>query len=202
MKFKFNEQGLIPAIIQDYQTKEVLMLGYMNEESIGKTIADEKVWFYSRSRQQLWLKGETSQNYLNLVELKYDCDQDALLILAQPDGPTCHTNEISCFHNSYVKKEMNNEVDQILYKLQLLINERKNNLPEDSYTTYLFEEGIDKILKKVGEEASEVIIASKNDDPSEVIYEVSDLIYHLLVLLRAQDIDLQEIYQELSKRFE
>lgn len=202
MKFKFNEQGLIPAIIQDYQTKEVLMLGYMNEESIGKTIADEKVWFYSRSRQQLWLKGETSQNYLNLVELKYDCDQDALLILAQPDGPTCHTNEISCFHNSYVKKEMKNEVDQILYKLQLLINERKNNLPEDSYTTYLFEEGIDKILKKVGEEASEVIIASKNDDPLEVIYEVSDLIYHLLVLLREQDIDLQEIYQELSKRFE
>lgn len=201
MNFKFNDQGLIPAIIQDYKTKEVLMLGYMNEESIGKTIEDEKVWFFSRSRQKLWLKGETSQNYLTLVELKYDCDEDAILILAKPEGPTCHTNEISCFHNSYVKNEESQDYKDIVYKLELLINERKNNLPEDSYTTYLFKEGIDKILKKVGEEASEVIIASKNDSKEEIVYEVSDLIYHLLVLLKEQNVELEAIYKELSKRF-
>ncbi|SHJ55665.1 bifunctional phosphoribosyl-AMP cyclohydrolase/phosphoribosyl-ATP diphosphatase HisIE [Paramaledivibacter caminithermalis] len=201
-KLKYDKNGLIPAIIQDCITKDVLMLGYMNKESLKLTIETKRTWFFSRSRQKLWNKGETSGNFHDVKEIGYDCDKDALLIKVKPNGPTCHTGENSCFYRSIYEEESKDiETSKVLDLLYERIINRKKESIEGSYTKYLFEKGINKILKKVGEEASEVIIAAKNDAKEEVIYEVSDLIYHLLVLLVYKNISFDEIRGELYKRY-
>lgn len=197
-QIKFNEQGLIPAIIQDYYTKEVLTLGYMNKESLEITLKEKKTCFYSRSRKKLWLKGETSGNYQNVISIKYDCDADSLLVEVIKEGPACHTGEESCFYNSLFEEEnYNNFFPEKLYNL---IKDRKINPSEKSYTSYLFEKGIDKILKKIGEECTEVIIGAKNNDNEELKYEIADLYYHTLVLMIEQGVTIQDIKNELSKR--
>ncbi|WP_432403777.1 bifunctional phosphoribosyl-AMP cyclohydrolase/phosphoribosyl-ATP diphosphatase HisIE [Wukongibacter sp. M2B1] len=199
---KYDEKGLIPAIIQDYSSKEVLMLGYMNAESLRLTIETKRTWFFSRSRQRLWNKGETSGNFHVVKGIKYDCDKDTLLILVKPMGPTCHTGKNSCFYSSILEDETKNiEASKVFDLLYERILNRKEEPIEGSYTKYLFEKGIDKILKKVGEETSEVIIASKNNDKEEIVYEVSDLIYHLLVLLADRNVSIEEIREELYERY-
>ncbi|MGM7723650.1 bifunctional phosphoribosyl-AMP cyclohydrolase/phosphoribosyl-ATP diphosphatase HisIE [Metabacillus sp. Hm71] len=200
---KFDQNGLVPAIVQDAASKEVLTLAYMNEESLKKTLETKETWFYSRSRQELWHKGGTSGNIQKVVEMRYDCDQDAILVLVQPAGPACHTGAYTCFSETIDKQEVvdvKQDRFQILNTLEKLIAERENELPEGSYTTYLFTEGVDKILKKVGEEASEVIIASKNRDHEELKWEVADLLFHLMVLLREQKLPLDEVLKVLEKR--
>ena len=197
-ELKFDEKGLIPAIVVDAKTKKVLTLAYMNRESLEITLKEKKTCFYSRSRQELWLKGETSGNYQHVVSIKYDCDGDALLIEVTKDGPACHTGEESCFYNSLFESEdYSGFTAEKLYKL---IEERKTNPSEKSYTSYLFEKGIDKILKKVGEEATEVIIGAKNNDNEELKYEIADLYYHTLVLMIEQGLTIQDIKEELAKR--
>lgn len=204
VELKYNEKGLIPAVVQDADTRGVLMVAYMNEESLQKTIESGETVFFSRSRQELWHKGETSGNTQKVEEIYYDCDKDTLLVLAEPAGPACHTGNTSCFYRKLAesrdKKERYNK-DEIINMLYNLIKSRKNELPEDSYTTYLFEEGIDKILKKIGEESSEVIIAAKNEPQHELVYETADLIYHLMVLLVEKDVKLDQIKEELSDRY-
>ena len=197
-KLKFDDKGLIPAIIIDYYTKEVLTLAYMNKESLEISINEGKTCFYSRSRKELWRKGETSKNYQHIQSIKSDCDNDALVIEVIKDGPACHTGAESCFMNEVYQKE--NYKDFSIYKLYELIRERKINMTEGSYTTYLFNSGIDKILKKIGEESSEVIIGAKNGSKEEIIYELSDLLYHSLVLMVEKNITLNDIKDELSKR--
>jgi len=205
-KVKFNEKGLIPAIVQDATTKEVLTLAYMNRTSLEKSIESKETWFYSRSRQELWHKGATSGNTQSIVEMKLDCDRDAIVVLVNPAGPACHTGAISCFSESILKEEITvkNEASlsdyQILMDLEQIIDQREKERPEGAYTTYLFEEGVDKILKKVGEEASEVIIAAKNRSQEELKWEASDLLYHLLVLLREQGLPFKEILNVLQER--
>jgi phosphoribosyl-ATP pyrophosphohydrolase/phosphoribosyl-AMP cyclohydrolase len=202
---KFNDKGLIPAIVQDVDTKNVLMLAYVNETSFKKTIESGETWFYSRSRQELWHKGATSGNTQKIQEIYYDCDQDTLLILVKPAGPACHTGKTSCFYRMLAKVTNDENIDinneDILELLYELITKRKQKLPEDSYTTYLFEEGLDKILKKIGEESAEVIIASKNEPKNELIYEIADFLYHLLVLLVEKEVSLDEIKDELQSRY-
>lgn len=193
----FDDKGLIPAIIQDATSFRVLMLGYMNEESIKKTMASRKVTFYSRSRNELWTKGETSGNFLHLVEMHYDCDSDALLVFAQPNGPTCHTGNVTCFYRDEVASE---HPYSFLKSLQELLQLRKEELPEGSYTTHLFNKGLDKIVQKVGEEAVETVIAAKNEDEGEFIYEASDLLFHLMVLLTEKNLSLDTLIVELQKR--
>ena len=171
-QIKFDEKGLVPAIIQDYYTKEVLTLAYMNKESLEITLRDKKTCFYSRSRQELWLKGETSGNYQNVVSVKYDCDSDSLLVEVKKEGPACHTGSESCFFNSLFEAENNSNFSP--EKLYNLIKDRKVNPEEKSYTSYLFEKGLDKILKKVGEECTEVIIGAKNNDNDELKYEIAE----------------------------
>lgn len=188
--------GLMPAIIQDAESHQVLMLGYMNREALQKTLAEKRVTFFSRSKQRLWTKGETSGNYLDLVEIQQDCDDDTLLILAHPHGPTCHTGEESCFYRKDFKPAQNLN---FLNELEDLIISRKKEMPEGSYTTSLFEDGIDKIAQKVGEEAVETIIEAKNKDHN-LVDETSDLIYHLLVLLAEKDVPLQSIVDNLKER--
>ncbi len=202
IKLQFDEKELIPAIVQDFRTKQVLMLAYMNQESFQKTLETKKTWFYSRSRKQLWNKGETSGNYQLVKRISYDCDGDALLIEVIPLGPACHTGAESCFFNE-VFKECDEKADNfsIIYKVYDRIADRKIHSIDGSYTNYLFEKGIDKILKKVGEESSEVIIGAKNDNKDEIVYEVSDLIYHLLVLLVEKKVTLQDIQDELASRY-
>ena len=199
---KFDEKGLAPAIVQDAVSKEVLTLAYMNEESLRKSIETRETWFYSRSRQELWHKGETSGNTQKIVDMKYDCDQDALLVLVEPAGPACHTGSYSCFNESVLgeSKEVSSDRFAILNELEEVIAKREAEMPEGAYTTYLFDKGVDKILKKVGEEASEVIIAAKNRDHEELKWETADLIYHLLVLLREQKLPLDEVLSVLQKR--
>lgn len=197
-KLKFDENGLIPAIVIDYYTKDVLTLAYMNKESLEISIKEGKTCFYSRSRKELWRKGETSKNYQHIQNIKSDCDNDALVIEVIKDGPACHTGATSCFMNEIYEKE--NYKDFSIYKLYELIRERKINNTEGSYTTYLFNSGIDKILKKIGEESSEVIIGAKNNNREEIIYELADLFYHSLVLMVEKDITLNDIKDELSKR--
>jgi phosphoribosyl-ATP pyrophosphohydrolase/phosphoribosyl-AMP cyclohydrolase len=209
---KFDERGLIPAIIQDYQSGQVLMMAYMNRESLQKTLDTGKTWFYSRSRQKLWMKGEESGHIQAVKEILYDCDQDALLVKVEQTGAACHTGHYSCFYrdiNGNEKEEVIIDTDKvytsksgpgILYELYDVISDRREKMPEGSYTAYLFDKGIDKILKKVGEENAEVIIAAKNREKSEVVYEVSDLIYHLLVLLVEQGVELGDIFTELKSR--
>lgn len=203
-ELKFDEKGLIPAIVQDAATKEVLTLAYMNEESLGKSLSTGETWFYSRSRSELWHKGATSGNTQQIVEIKFDCDKDALVVLVSPNGPACHNGTVSCFAESIYQnkdaeiKELANY--QILKDLEAVIQEREINRPEGAYTTYLFEKGVDKILKKVGEEAAEVIIAAKNRDTEELKWEAADLLYHLFVLLREQGLPFAEILKVLDKR--
>ena len=198
----FDQNGLVPAIVQDAASKEVLTLAYMNEESLKKTIETKETWFYSRSRQELWHKGATSGNTQTVVEIRYDCDQDAILVLVQPEGPACHTGAYTCFSETIDKQEVQAPQDrfQILNTLETLLAERESELPEGSYTTYLFTEGVDKILKKVGEEAGEVIIAAKNRDHDELKWEVADLLFHLMVLLREQKLPLDEVLNVLEER--
>ncbi|TXJ35761.1 bifunctional phosphoribosyl-AMP cyclohydrolase/phosphoribosyl-ATP diphosphatase HisIE [Brachyspira aalborgi] len=197
-KLKFDDNGLIPAIIIDYYTKEVLTLAYMNKDSLEISLKEGKTCFYSRSRKELWRKGETSKNYQHIQNIKSDCDNDALVIEVIKDGPACHTGAESCFMNEIYQKE--NYKDFSVYKLYELIKGRKINMTEGSYTTYLFNSGIDKILKKIGEESSEVIIGAKNGSKEEIIYELSDLLYHSLVLMVEKNITLNDIKDELSKR--
>lgn len=197
-KLKFDDNGLIPAIVVDYYTKEVLTLAYMNKESLEISMREGKTCFYSRSRKELWRKGETSKNYQHIQNIKSDCDNDALIVEVIKDGPACHTGANSCFMNEIYEKE--NYKDFSVYKLYELIKERKINNTEGSYTTYLFNSGIDKILKKIGEESSEVIIGAKNDNNEEIIYELADLFYHSLVLMVEKNITLNDIKDELTKR--
>ncbi len=198
MKPDFNKYKLIPAIIQNKKTKKILMQGWMNKESFDKTIETKKVWFFSRSKDRLWQKGESSENYLNVEQIKLDCDNDSILIQVTPEGPTCHTLNESCFDNELDNDTL--EKDFSLDALEEIIEARKTEMPDNSYTTSLFNEGIKKITKKLGEEASEVIIASLAEKRSDLIYESADLIYHLLVLLANEDISLQEVVDELSSR--
>jgi phosphoribosyl-AMP cyclohydrolase / phosphoribosyl-ATP pyrophosphohydrolase len=202
MNIRFDEKGLVPAIVQDVETKEVLTLAYMNQESLTKTLETGETWFYSRSRQELWHKGATSGNTQSVVSVKYDCDQDAVLVQVEPKGPACHTGAVSCFTEGVVtERATSNLADyQILQSLEKLIIEREKERPEGAYTTYLFEKGVDKILKKVGEEASEVIIAAKNRDKQELKWEAADLLYHLQVLLVEQGLPFIEVLKTLEER--
>jgi len=193
---KFDERGLIPAIVQHATTREVLTLAYMNEESLARTIETQQTWFWSRSRQELWHKGETSGNTQRVVSITLDCDRDAIVVLVDPAGPACHTGARSCFDIPDESDDLGFVLDQ-LYEV---IQGRERERPSGSYTTYLFDEGIDKILKKLGEESAETIIAAKNEDREQVVSEVSDLLYHLLVLLVARGVSLEEIGKELKKR--
>ena len=197
-ELKFDEKGLIPAIVVDSVTKQVLTLAYMNRESLKISMEKELTCFYSRSRNELWLKGETSGNYQHIVSITADCDKDALTVVVKPDGPACHLGTKSCFENPVFQSEKLNDFS--LEALVKLIEGRKTDKKEGSYTTYLFEKGLDKILKKVGEESTEVIIAAKANDKNETIYEISDLTYHLLVLMIEAGITLEDIHNELASR--
>ncbi len=197
-ELKFDENGLIPAIVVDSVTKQVLMLAYMNKESLKISIRKELTCFYSRSRKILWLKGETSGHYQHIVSITADCDRDALVIVVEPDGPACHLGTTSCFEYPIFESEERKEFSyESLFEL---IKGRKTEKKEGSYTTYLFEKGIDKILKKVGEESTEVIIAAKANDRKETIYEIADLAYHVMVLMAEQGITLKDIHKELASR--
>lgn len=194
----FGEKGLIPAVVVDAKTKNVLTVAYMNKESLSISMEKELTCFWSRSRNELWLKGETSGNYQHIVSITADCDRDALVIMVEKDGPACHTGTDSCFNDKLFISESRSEFDyEGLYEL---IKGRKVDKKEGSYTTYLFEKGLDKILKKVGEESTEVIIAAKAQDRAETIYEISDLIYHLTVLMVEAGISLEDIRTELASR--
>lgn len=201
---KFDEKGLVPAIVQDASTKEVLTLAYMNGESLVKTVETRETWFWSRSRAELWHKGATSGNTQRVVEMRYDCDQDAVLVLVEPNGPACHKGEKTCFHEVVLGTESGGpdtfNSSSILSRLESVIASRAVDKPAGSYTTYLFEEGVDKILKKVGEEAAEVIIAAKNRDRGELTWEVADLFFHVMVLLREQEVSLDEVLAVLEER--
>lgn len=197
-ELKFDEKGLIPAIVVDAKTKQVLTLAYMNKESLEISMEKGLTCFYSRSRQQLWLKGETSGNYQHIVSITADCDNDALTVMVEPDGPACHTGTTSCFTKPVYESEELHEFS--LQSLMTLIEGRKIERKEGSYTTYLFEKGLDKILKKVGEECTEVIIGAKNNDKNETIYEISDLTYHIMVLMIEMGIFLEDIHNELASR--
>ncbi len=195
---KFDEKGLIPAIVVDAYSKKVLTLAYMNKESLEISMEKGLTCFYSRSRQQLWLKGETSGNYQHIVSITADCDNDALVVMVEKDGPACHLGTDSCFNNEIWHAEDKEEFS--LEGLYSLLEGRKNDMPEGSYTTYLFSKGRDKILKKVGEESTEVIIGGKDDDKNETIYEIADLAYHLMVLMVDMGISVKDIQKELASR--
>ena len=193
---KFDEKGLIPAIVQDADSGRVLTLAYMNRESLGISLERRLTCFWSRSRQELWLKGETSGNYQHIVSVTADCDHDALLVLVHPDGPACHLGTASCFENPLLIGEEAFSLDG----LYALLTDRKAQLPEGSYTSYLFQKGIDKILKKVGEECTEVIVAGKGGERAETVYEIADLAYHVMVLMVEMGIRPEEIRRELASR--
>ncbi len=197
-ELKFDEKGLIPAIVVDAVSKRVLTLAYMNKESLQISMEKERTCFFSRSRQELWLKGETSGNYQNIVSITADCDKDALVVMVEPEGPACHLGTESCFEYPVWASENRHEFSY--QGLMKLIEGRKIEKKEGSYTTYLFEKGIDKILKKVGEESTEVIIAGKADDKAETIYEIADLAYHVMVLMTQMGISLEDIHKELASR--
>lgn len=195
---KFDNKGLIPAIVVDATTKKVLTLAYMNRESLEISIKEQKTCFFSRSRQELWRKGETSGNFQHIVSITADCDNDALVVLVNKDGPACHLGTDSCFNNTIFESEDNHAFS--MDGLYDLLVGRKTDKPEDSYTTYLFEKGIDKILKKVGEECTEVIIAGKADDKAETVYEIADLAYHIMVLMVEMGLTVDDIKKELASR--
>lgn len=237
---RFDERGLVPAIVQDARTREVLTLAYMNEESLRRTLAEGETWFWSRSRAELWHKGATSGHTQRVVELRLDCDSDALVVLVEPRGPACHTGAVSCFHRqlegrsaaeslraedertnverqaeearasvssqsegaqSGVARSSNEgDIGEVLSELYGVIEGRRREMPEGSYTTYLFEKGLNKILKKVGEESAETIIAAKDGDPDALTLETADLVYHLLVLLVERGLTLEALSRELARR--
>lgn len=197
-ELKFDEKGLIPAIVVDAKTKKVLTLAYMNRESLEISLEKELTCFWSRSRNELWLKGETSGNYQHIVSITADCDNDALVIAVEPDGPACHTGSYSCFTKPVFQSEERSEFS--CEGLMELIRGRKTNPQDGSYTTYLFNKGLDKILKKVGEESTEVIIAAKAEDKKETVYEIADLAYHIMVLMVETGISLDDIRDELASR--
>lgn len=218
---KFDERGLVPAIVQDARTREVLTLAYMNAESLRRTLEERETWFWSRSRSELWHKGETSGNTQRVIDVRLDCDSDALIALVEPNGPACHTGAPSCFFNEIAEASNENfspatleenmgrrdesdaaavELGALLAELYELIETRRRERPEGSYTSYLFNEGLDKILKKVGEESAETIIAAKNEDAHALTAEASDLIYHLLVLLVQRGVSLDAVRDELAHR--
>ncbi|MBO2945414.1 bifunctional phosphoribosyl-AMP cyclohydrolase/phosphoribosyl-ATP diphosphatase HisIE [Paenibacillus sp. F411] len=211
---RWDENGLVPAIVQDAETKEVLMMAYMNRESLQLTLEKGETWFWSRSRKELWNKGATSGNTQTVISLSYDCDGDTLLVLVDPKGPACHTGENTCFFNTItvqgqstvsgedVQSSGSQDRFAVLGELEQVIAQREAERPEGAYTTYLFDKGVDKILKKIGEEASETIIAAKNRDNEELRLEVSDLIYHLMVLLQERKLPLDHILDELGRRHE
>ena len=197
-ELKFDKNGLIPAVVVDSITKDVLTVAYMNEESLKISMEKGLTCFYSRSRNELWLKGETSGNYQHIVSITADCDKDALVVVVEKDGPACHLGTDSCFTNPVYHSE---ELSQFtLEGLYALLEGRKKDRPEGSYTTYLFEKGIDKILKKVGEEGTEVIIAGKADDKNETVYEIADLAYHVMVLMTQMGITVEDVHRELASR--
>jgi phosphoribosyl-ATP pyrophosphohydrolase/phosphoribosyl-AMP cyclohydrolase len=196
---KYNAEGLIPVVVQDVFSKDVLMLAYMNETALKQTIETKQGTYYSRSRQALWVKGETSGHTQRVRSLAYDCDQDTLLMMVEQVGPACHTGNKSCFFETLLS-DVEKTTPSILDALYETIVDRKNNPIEGAYTTYLFNKGIDKILKKVGEETAEIIIGAKNNSKAETVYEISDLVYHLLVLMVNQGITLDDIREELTKR--
>lgn len=197
----FDAAGLIPVIVQDWQTGEVLMMAFMNEEALGRTRDTGRTWFWSRSRQKLWNKGETSGHFQFVKSLRYDCDLDCLLVLADQHGPACHTNEHTCFHRSIDGAPLQPAVFEALSRLYHLIDERKRLMPPGSYTASLFEKGTDTILKKVGEESSELIVAAKGGDRDEVTYEAADLFYHVGVLLAKAEVPLTDVLEELLRRW-
>lgn len=195
---KFDEKGLIPAVVVDAHSKKVLTVAYMNAESLKISMEKELTCFYSRSRNELWLKGETSGNYQHIVSITADCDNDALVVMVEKDGPACHKGTDSCFTNEIFKSETREEFSlDILYDM---LASRKATMPEGSYTTYLFSKGVDKILKKVGEESTEVIIGAKSGDKAETIYEIADLAYHIMVLMNEMGISLEDVRRELASR--
>ena len=197
-ELKFDEKGLIPAVVVDEMTQKVLTVAYMNKESLQISMEKGLTCFWSRSRQELWLKGETSGNYQHIVSITADCDKDALVVVVKKDGPACHTGTDSCFTNTlWQSSELSQFTLRGLYEL---LECRKKDKPEGSYTTYLFEKGIDKILKKVGEECTEVIIAGKADDKNETVYEIADLAYHVMVLMTQMGITVDDIHRELASR--
>jgi len=201
---RFDDAGLVPAIVQDAQSGAVLTLAYMNRESLALTVKTGQTWFWSRSRQKLWKKGETSGNTQEVVEIKIDCDNDAIVLLVNPAGPACHTGAMTCFHNSIDDNQSGPReivaASDTLSRLYQLIEQRRRERPAGSYTTYLFNEGLDKILKKVGEESTESIIAAKNEEPARLVSEVADLTFHLLVMLVEKGITLEQIKTELASR--
>ena len=197
-QLKFDEKGLIPAVVVDAITKQVLTVAYMNKESLEISMKEEMTCFWSRSRQELWRKGETSGNRQHIVSITADCDGDALTVVVEKDGPACHTGEESCFFQPVWQSESLNEFS--LQQLYGVLEGRKEEKPEGSYTTYLFEKGIDKILKKVGEESTEVIIAAKADDRKETVYEIADLAYHVMVLMVQMGISCEDVHRELASR--
>ena len=197
-ELKFDEKGLIPAVVVDLYTREVLTLAYMNRESLQISMDEGRTCFWSRSRQELWRKGETSGNVQHIVDIVADCDKDALVVIVDKEGPACHTGAESCFHNYLWESDERH--DFTVEGLMDLLKGRKTNPKEGSYTTYLFEKGIDKILKKVGEESTEVIIAAKAEDKRETIYEVADLMYHVMVMMVEMGISTQDILAELASR--
>ena len=197
-ELKFDKDGLIPAIVVDSMSHKVLTVAYMNEESLKISIEKEMTCFYSRSRQELWLKGETSGNYQHIVSITADCDNDALVVVVDKEGPACHLGTDSCFTKPVFVSDSRNEFSvEALYNL---LKGRKENMPEGSYTTYLFSKGIDKILKKIGEESTEVIIASKADDKAETVYEIADLAYHIMVMMVEMGISVEDVKKELASR--
>ncbi|MFJ5791080.1 bifunctional phosphoribosyl-AMP cyclohydrolase/phosphoribosyl-ATP diphosphatase HisIE [Lysinibacillus sp. NPDC093197] len=198
---KFDDKGLVTAVVQDANTKEVLTVAYMNKESLEKTLETGETWFYSRSREELWHKGATSGNVQKVVSIKADCDGDALVVEVLPDGPACHNGTTSCFTNVLQENAKVGSVG-IIPELVKVIEKREQEMPEGAYTTYLFDKGIDKICKKVGEEATEVVIGAKNRDAEEVKWEAADLIYHLLVLLQEQKVNVFDVLHVLEKRHE
>lgn len=197
-QLKFDEKGLIPAVIVEAGTHRLLMVAYMNRESLKISMETGKTCFWSRSRQELWTKGETSGNYQHIVSITADCDLDTLKVVVEKDGPACHTGAETCFFNPVYQSE--EKSDFTMDALMELIRGRKTNPQEGSYTTYLFQKGLDKILKKIGEESTEVIIAAKDNDPKETIYEISDLVYHVMVMMIQQGISLEDIRRELASR--
>lgn len=209
---RFDERGLVPAIVQDARTREVLTLAYMNEESLRRTLAEGETWFWSRSRSELWHKGATSGNTQRVVSLRLDCDADAVVVLVEPRGPACHTGATSCFHREAEGLESGDargdagagESDEgigaVLENLYAVVEGRRREMPEGSYTTYLFGKGLNKILKKVGEESAETIIAAKDEDLGALTSETADLVYHLLVLLVERGVRLEDLGRELARR--
>lgn len=196
---RFDERGLVPAVVQDAGTREVLTLAYMNEESLRRTLSEGQTWFWSRSRAELWHKGATSGNTQRVVEVRLDCDSDALVVLVEPRGPACHTGAVSCFRSEEVEKKAAG-IGAVLEDLYAVVEGRRKEMPAGSYTTYLFEKGLNKILKKVGEEAAETIIAAKDEDAAALTAETADLIYHLVVLMVERGLTLEALAGELAHR--